>query len=211
MNVGIGSLHLQLPQDVVVQMGGQKREMEEGQKSMTFALFLALFLVYVVMATQFESLLQPLIILVTVPLAIVGVVFALDALSIPLSVVVFIGMIILAGIVVANAIVLIDRINQMRERGLPVREAILEAGVARLRPIYMTANTTVMGLLPMTGWLAFVPLIGALGSGAGAELRSPLAVTVIAGLTTSTLLTLVVIPSVYYLIYRERGVRGTAA
>jgi multidrug efflux pump subunit AcrB len=189
---------------VVVQMGGQKREMEEGQQSMTFALLLALFLVYVVMATQFESLLQPLIILVTVPLAFVGVVFALDALAIPVSVVVFIGLILLAGIVVANAIVLISRINQTRAGGLALREAILEAGATRLRPIYMTANTTVIGLLPMTGWLVWIPVIGALGSGAGAELRAPMAVTVVVGLTCSTLLTLVVIPTVYWLLYRGR-------
>jgi HAE1 family hydrophobic/amphiphilic exporter-1 len=195
---------LQLPGDVVVQMGGQKREMEEGQQSMTFALLLALFLVYVVMATQFESLLQPLIILVTVPLAFVGVIFALDALAIPVSVVVFIGLILLAGIVVANAIVLISRINQTRAGGLALREAILEAGATRLRPIYMTANTTVIGLLPMTGWLVWIPVIGALGSGAGAELRAPMAVTVVVGLTCSTLLTLVVIPTVYWLLYRGR-------
>jgi multidrug efflux pump subunit AcrB len=195
---------LRLPEDVVVQMGGQKREMEEGQKSMTFALLLALFLVYVVMATQFESLIQPLIILVTVPLAFVGVVFALDALAIPLSVVVFIGLILLAGIVVANAIVLISRINQTRAGGLALRESILEAGATRLRPIYMTANTTVIGLLPMTGWLVWIPLIGALGSGAGAELRAPMAITVVVGLTCSTVLTLVVIPTVYWLLYRGR-------
>ena len=197
---------LQLPEDVVVQMGGQKREMEEGQKSMTFALLLALFLVYVVMATQFESLIQPLIILVTVPLAFVGVVIALDALSIPVSVVVFIGLILLAGIVVANAIVLIDRVNQTRAGGLPVREAILEAGATRLRPIYMTANTTVIGLLPMTGWLVWIPYIGGLGSGAGAELRAPMAITVVVGLTCSTVLSLVVIPTVYWLLYRNRAV-----
>ncbi len=202
---------LQLPEDVVVQMGGQKREMEEGQKSMTFALLLALFLVYVVMATQFESLIQPLIILVTVPLAFVGVVFALDALSIPVSVVVFIGLILLAGIVVANAIVLISRINQTREGGLELRESILEAGATRLRPIYMTANTTVIGLLPMTGWLVWIPVVGALGSGAGAELRAPMAITVVVGLTCSTLLTLVVIPTVYWLLYRGRQTRAVAA
>jgi len=199
---------LQLPDDIVVQMGGQKREMEEGQKSMTFALFLALFLVYVVMATQFESLLQPLIILVTVPLAFVGVVFALDALAIPVSVVVFIGLILLAGIVVANAIVLIDRVNQTRAGGLGLREALLESGATRLRPIYMTANTTVIGLLPMTGWMVWIPYVGGLGSGPGAELRAPMAITVVVGLTCSTVLTLVVIPTVYWLLYRGREAKA---
>lgn len=189
--------------DAVVQIGGQKREMDEAQRSMRWALLFALFLVYVVMAGQFESLLQPLIILVTVPLAFVGVVWTNDALGIPLSVVVFIGLILLAGIVVANAIVLIDRINQNRAAGMGVREAVMEAGSTRLRPIYMTANTTVIGLLPMTGWFAWVPYVGAMGAGAGAELRAPMAVTVIAGLTSSTLLTLVVVPAVYRLLYRR--------
>jgi HAE1 family hydrophobic/amphiphilic exporter-1 len=197
------------PDDVVVQLGGQKREMDDAQQSMAFALLLALFLVYVVMASQFESLMQPLIILVTVPLAFVGVVFALDALSIPVSVVVFIGLILLAGIVVANAIVLITRINQNREQGAGLFDAVVEAGGTRLRPIYMTANTTVIGLLPMTGWLIAVPLIGAMGSGAGAELRAPMAVTVVTGMTCSTILTLVVIPCIYYLMYRRKEARAS--
>jgi HAE1 family hydrophobic/amphiphilic exporter-1 len=154
------------------------------------------------MACQFESLVQPLIILVTAPLALIGVVFALDLLGISLSVVVFIGMIMLSGIVVNNAIVLIDRINQRRLAGMPLREAVMEAGRARLRPILMTTGTTVTGLLPLTGWLAAIPMVGALGAGEGAEIRAPMAITVIAGLTVSTLLTLLVIPVVYYLVAR---------
>jgi HAE1 family hydrophobic/amphiphilic exporter-1 len=193
---------MSVPDEVTVELGGQKREMDEAQESMRFALFLAVFLVYVVMACQFESLLQPLVILLTVPLALPGVIFTLEALSIPLSVIVFIGLIMLAGIVVNNAIVLVDRINQMRDRGLAPVEAVLEAGQARLRPIYMTTATTIIGLLPMTGWFAAVPLVGALGSGEGVELRAPMAVTVIAGLTVSTMLTLVVIPTVYVLLAR---------
>ncbi len=190
------------PDEVTVQLGGQKREMDLAQESMKFALLLALFLVYVVMACQFESLVQPLIILVTVPLALIGVVLALELLGIALSVVVFIGMIMLSGIVVNNAIVLIDRINQRRAAGTPLREAVLEGGRARLRPILMTTGTTVTGLLPLTGWLAAVPLIGSLGAGEGAEIRAPMAITVIAGLSVATLLTLVVIPVVYYLVAR---------
>ncbi len=199
------------PDDVIVQLGGQKREMDEAQSSMQFALLLALFLVYAVMASQFESWLQPLIILVTVPLAMVGVVFTLDVLAIPLSVVVFIGMILLAGIVVANAIVLLDRVNQTRAQGVGVFDALMEAGSTRLRPIYMTANTTVIGLLPMTGWLAPIPWIGPMCAGAGLELRAPMAISVMAGLTCSTVLTLVVIPAVYYLIYRHKDARVQAA
>ena len=191
---------LETPDDVIVEQGGQKREMEDAQESMQFALILAVFLVYVVMASQFESLLQPFIILLTVPLAGVGVIFTLEALNVSLSVVVFIGLIMLAGIVVNNAIVLVDRINQKREQGMPLRESVLEAGRARLRPILMTTATTALGLLPLTGWLAGVPIIGELGSGEGAELRAPMAITVIAGLVASTLLTLMVIPSVYALL-----------
>jgi HAE1 family hydrophobic/amphiphilic exporter-1 len=182
--------------------------MDEALASMRFALYLAIFLVYVVMACQFESIVQPLIIMVTVPLGIVGVIFALELLDVPLSVVVFLGLILLEGIVVNNAIVLIDRINQLRAEGLDALAAVREAGRSRLRPIFMTTIASVMGLLPMTGWLHWVPVIGRLGSGAGAELRAPMAITVIAGLTSATLLTLIVIPSIYALIARRA--RGTA-
>jgi HAE1 family hydrophobic/amphiphilic exporter-1 len=202
---------LQTPEDVAVQFGGQKRELEEASSSMRFALLLALFLVYAVMASQFESLLQPLIVLVTAPLAMVGVVLVLDALSIPLSIIVFIGMILLAGIVVNNAIVLIDRVNQNVTAGLEIRDALIEAGRTRLRPIYMTTATTVLGLLPMTGWLGFVPGLGALGAGEGAEIRAPMAITVVAGLTSSTLLTLVVIPCVFALAYKWKRREAPAA
>ena len=195
---------LRHPSDVTVELGGQKRELEKGTNSLSLALLLAIFLVYVVMATQFESLVQPLIILFSVPLAAVGVVFALDALHVPLSVVVFIGLILLAGIVVNNAIVLVDRVNQKIAEGRPQKEALVEAGRARLRPILMTTATTVLGLLPLTGWLAEIPVIGAFGSGEGAELRAPMAITVISGLVISTLLTLIVIPVLYRLVVREQ-------
>ncbi len=202
---------LQTPDEVFVELGGQKRELEEGTKSMRFALLLAIFLVYVVMASQFESLIQPLIIMISVPLAGVGVIFALALFGLPLSVVVFIGLILLAGIVVNNAIVLVDRINQKREQGLPLNEAILEAGRARVRPIFMTTLTTALGLVPLTGWLATVPVLGTLGSGEGAEIRAPMAITVICGLLSATLLTLIVIPVIYSLVTRilpgSRGVR----
>lgn len=205
---------LQVPEDVAVEIGGQKREMETAQSSMRGALLLALFLVYVVMACQFESLVQPLVILLSVPLAMIGVVWTLLAFDLPLSVVVFIGLILLAGIVVNNAIVLLDRINQNRASGVPLREAVVEAGRTRLRPILMTATASVMGLLPMTGWLAPIPWIGSLGAGQGAEIRAPMAITVVAGLVMSTMLTLVVIPVVYAAsegwIERLRG-RGARA
>ena len=110
----------------------------------------------------------------------------------------------LAGIVVNNAIVLVDRVNQKIAEGRPQKEALVEAGRARLRPILMTTATTVLGLLPLTGWLAEIPVIGAFGSGEGAELRAPMAITVISGLVISTLLTLIVIPVLYRLVVREQ-------
>ncbi|MCB9903627.1 MAG: efflux RND transporter permease subunit [Planctomycetes bacterium] len=201
---------LETPDDIFVELGGQKRELDAGRTSMIAALLLAIFLVYVVMASQFESLVQPLIIMLTVPLAGVGVVFTLDLLGIPLSVIVFIGAILLAGIVVNNAIVLVDRINQQRRAGMPLHESIEEAGRARLRPILMTTLTTALGLLPLTGWLDGLPLLDQLATGAGSEIRAPMAITVIAGLASSTALTLVLIPVVYSIVYRQAH-RGEVA
>jgi len=170
---------------------------------MMLAFYLAVFLVYVVMASQFESLIQPFIIIVTIPLAFVGVVFALHLFDIPLSIVVFTGVIMLAGIVVNNAIVLIDYINQLRRRGLDRLDAVVEACTIRLRPVLMTMATTVLGLLPLTGVLGRLPFADAipfgLGMGEGAEIRAPMAVAVISGLLFSTILTFYVIPAVYSL------------
>ena len=173
-------------------ISGQNEEMETSLQSLYFALVLAIFLVYVVMASQFESLVHPFVIMFTVPLALIGVVVALYLAQVALSVVVFIGLIMLAGIVVNNAIVLIDYINTLRRTGMEKTEAIIQAGTVRLRPITMTTATTVLGLLPM-----------ALGLGEGAEIRTPMALTVIAGLVSSTFLTLVVIPTVYSLVDRR--------
>jgi multidrug efflux pump subunit AcrB len=167
---------------------GQNKEWERSRSSLYLALGLSLFLVYVIMASQFESMVQPLIIMFTIPMAFVGTVLGLKILGINLSVVVFLGMIMLAGIVVNNAIVLVDYANTLRSRGLALKEAIVQAGCIRLRPILMTTATTVLGLLPM-----------ALGMGDGAEIRTPMAVAVICGLLTSTFLTLLVIPTIYYL------------
>ena len=173
-------------------ISGQNEEMETSLQSLYFALVLAIFLVYVVMASQFESLVHPFVIMFTVPLALIGVVVALYLAQVALSVVVFIGLIMLAGIVVNNAIVLIDYINTLRRTGMEKTEAIIQAGAVRLRPIAMTTATTVLGLLPM-----------ALGLGEGAEIRTPMALTVIAGLISATFLTLVVIPTVYSLVDRR--------
>ncbi|GMW01060.1 MAG: hypothetical protein AMXMBFR84_21970 [Candidatus Hydrogenedentota bacterium] len=165
---------------------GQDRELAESYESLMLALFLAVFLVYVVMASQFESILQPALIMFTVPMAFIGVIYVLAWQEISVSVLVWIGGIVLVGIVVNNAIVLVDYANQLRERGLTKREAAIQAGMIRLRPILMTALTTILGLLPM-----------AIEVGQGAEIRQPLALTIMTGLTSATFLTLYIIPMVY--------------
>ncbi len=199
---------LDLPAEYSAEVVGQKQEMEESIESLIQALALAIFLVYVVMAVQFESIVQPLIILFTIPLSAVGVVFTLLATGASLSVMSFIGMIVLVGIVVDNAIILLDLVNRLRARGHSVHEALLVGSCRRLRPILMTTLTTALGMLPMTGVLSGIPhgagLDWLLGSGEGAEIRAPLAWTFIGGLASSTLLTLVVIPVVYSLVSRWR-------
>ena len=183
---------LNMPNDFSFEIAGQNKEMETSLNSLMLALGLAIFLVYIVMASQFESLIHPFIIIFTIPLAMIGVFIFLYILGIPLSIVVFLGMIMLAGIVVNNAIVLVDYINHLRAGGMDKIQAIIQGGQIRLRPILMTTATTVLGLLPM-----------ALGLGDGAEIRTPMAITVIVGLITSTLLTLVVIPTVYAMVDRK--------
>ncbi|HKS38360.1 MAG TPA: efflux RND transporter permease subunit, partial [Verrucomicrobiae bacterium] len=180
---------IQWPPDMKFYITGQNEEWERSQGSLYLALGLSLFLVYVIMAAQFESLLQPLIIMITVPLAFFGAAVGLKLMNVSVSVVVFLGLIILGGIVVNNAIVLVDYTNTLRTRGLSLREAIIQAGAIRLRPILMTTATTVLGLIPM-----------AFGLGDGAEIRAPMALTVMFGLTSSTLLTLIVIPTIYHLV-----------
>ncbi len=182
-----------MPDGVAAIVSGQSEEMEKSFDSMRFALILAIFLVYLVMASQFESLIHPFVILFTIPLALVGAVLALFITGTTINIVALIGVIMLAGIVVNNAIVLVDLINQLRAQGVERVDAIMEAGSARLRPILMTSLTTALGLLPM-----------AMGFGEGSEVRTPMAITVIGGLVVSTLLTLVVIPVVYSLMDRKR-------
>jgi len=184
---------LPLPEGFTVSIGGQNEEMVRSFDSMKFALLLAVFLVYLVMASQFESLLHPLVIMFTIPLGLIGSALGLLATGTTISVVVLIGLIMLAGIVVNNAIVLVDYINRLRrDEGMEKFAAVLRAGTVRFRPILMTTSTTVLGLLPM-----------ALGLGEGAEIRTPMAITVIGGLLVSTLLTLVLIPVVYTLMDRS--------
>ena len=183
----------ELPPDMFTYVGGQSEERAVAFESMQFAILLAVFLVYLVMASQFESLVQPFIIMFAIPFALIGVALALYLTGLVLSVVVLIGGVILAGIVVNNSIVLIDFTNQIRGQGKDRFQAIQEACAVRLRPILMTTSTTVLGLIPM-----------AVSLGEGSELRVPMAVTVIGGLMTSTLLTLALVPVLYTLVTREK-------
>ena len=152
-------------------LSGQEEELQNSFRSLALAMGLAIFLVYLVMASQFESFLHPFVIIFTLPLGAIGVILALAITGNTINVVAIIGAVMLAGIVVNNAIVLIDAVNQRRRAGVPMAEALTDAGLARLRPILMTSATTILGLLPM-----------ALGLGEGAELRAPMAITVIGGL-----------------------------
>ena len=183
---------MSLPSDFYAYVGGQSEEREVAFESMRFALLLAVFLVYLVMASQFESLVQPFIIMFAIPFAAIGVAAGLFITNQVLNVVVLIGFIVLAGIVVNNAIVLLDLTNQLRRQGRKKFEAVRQACSIRLRPILMTTSTTVLGLVPM-----------AVSMGEGSELRIPLAITIIGGLVTSTLLTLVLVPVVYTVVVRE--------
>ncbi len=180
------SNEIRWPAETSFAFAGQNKEWERSRASLYLALALSIFLVYVIMASQFESLVQPLIIMGTVPLAFFGSVIGLKLLGIHLSIVVFLGWILLIGIVVNNAIVLVDYTNILRRRGLDLKEAVITAGKVRLRPILMTTATTIIGLFPM-----------ALGLGDGAEIRTPMAIAVVFGLASSTALTLLVIPTIY--------------
>ncbi|MDA0710885.1 MAG: efflux RND transporter permease subunit [bacterium] len=177
-----------LPGGYRVSIGGEEKQRSESFDSLKFALILSIALIYMVMASLFESLLHPFTVMLSVPLAGIGVVLAFWIVQEPLSVMAFIGIIMLGGIAVNDAIVLVDRINQLRQNhGL--REAILLGAQDRLRPIVMTSVTTLLALMPMV-----------LGLGEGSRLRAPMAVAVIGGLVTSTLMTLVVIPVVYEVV-----------
>jgi len=174
-------------------VGGQRQEMETSFESMKLAIFLAIFMVYLVMASQFESLLHPFVIILSIPLSMIGVLLTLYLFKIAISIVVLIGVILLAGIVVNNSIILVDYTNRLRRQGMTKLDALRLAAGIRLRPILMVTSTTILGLLPM-----------AIGFGEGSELRTPMAITVIGGLFASTLLTLFIIPAVYSLLDRGR-------
>ena len=184
IQTSIGQMNL--PAGYEITFGGENEEMMESFASLAVALLLAIILVYAVMAVQYESFFNPFVIMFSIPTCIIGVVFGLLLTGRSFSITAFIGVIMLVGIAVANAIVYVDYLKRLRERGMERDEAIAEAGRVRLRPILMTAFTTILAMLPM-----------AIGLGEGAELIAPLATVVIGGLLASTLITLVLVPVVY--------------
>lgn len=185
---------LSLPSHYRILFSGEQEEMSKSFKSLIFAFSLAVLLVYMIMAAQFESLIHPFLILFTLPMGLTGAVWALFLTGQTLNVISIIGMVVLAGIVVNDAIVKIDYTNQLRKKGLSLREAIMEASRVRLRPILMTTVTTAFGLFPMS-----------LGLGKGAELQQPLAISVIGGLILATFLTLILIPIAYELVEKRKA------
>ena len=180
---------ISIPPHYSISISSEQEEMNQSFRTLKFALILSIILVYMLLASLFESFLYPFIIMFAVPLASVGVILILLLTGTSISLGVYIGAIMLGGIVVNNSIILVDYMNTLREKGIPQEEAVVEGGRVRLRPILMTALTTILGLVPL-----------AIGLGKGAEIRSPLAVTVIGGLATSTFMTLIVIPVVYSLV-----------
>lgn len=184
-----------VPADYQINVTGEELKRSEAMSSLGFALLLSVILVYMVMASQFESLVHPFTVLLTVPFAGAGTVWAFFLFNMPLNIMAYIGIIMLAGIAVNNSILLVDAINQFKREGLQLKDAVVKGAQNRIRPILITSLTNVLGLVPLT-----------LGFGEGAALRSPMAIAVITGLTTSTVMSLVVIPCVYYIFDRKKPV-----
>lgn len=180
-----------LPVGYNLEFGGSYKDMVEGFVTLSLALLLSIVLVYIVMASQFESLKQPFVVMFTVPLTLIGVSIALFITGHTVSVPSFVGLIVLSGIVVNNGIVLIDYANQLRNKGVEKHEALIKAGFDRMRPVFITALTTMIGMLPM-----------AISKAEGSEMKNPMAVTIIGGLLSATFFTLVVIPVIYSLVDR---------
>ncbi|MGI6073237.1 MAG: efflux RND transporter permease subunit [Fermentimonas sp.] len=185
-----------IPEGVSVEIGGQVGDQQSSFSSLYLIFFLGIVLVYMVMAAQFESLKDPFIILFSIPFTLVGVILAFFITGVTLSVTTFIGLIMLVGIVVNNGIVLVDYTNMLRKRDYSLRDAVMEAGRSRLRPVLMTSLTTILGMFPM-----------ALSNGMGREMYAPLGITIIGGLLVSTLVTLLLVPAMYTAIYHRTLVR----
>jgi len=184
---------------VNIQMSGAVEDMQESMMDLSLLLVLSLVLTYLVMASQFESLKMPFIIMFSIPFAFTGVVLAHMVTGTTMSVISMVGGVMLVGIVVKNAIVLVDYINLMRERGLELKEAIVVSGKSRLRPVLMTSLTTILAMLPL-----------AMSKGSGSEIWSPMGIAVIGGLIFSTIVTLVLIPVIYHMMLRRSDKRKKA-
>ncbi len=182
------------PEDYYISIEGSERERKESMASLLFAMILSIVLVYMVMSSQFESLLHPFTILLTIPLAVAGAILLFVVTGVNLNIMAAIGIIMLVGIAVNDSILLVDRIGQLRSRGYELRQAIVCSAQQRIRPILMTSITTILALLPM-----------ALSSADGAEFQRPMAIAVIGGLVASTLVSLTVIPSLYYALEELKG------
>jgi HAE1 family hydrophobic/amphiphilic exporter-1 len=180
-----------LPAGYFLEYGGAYEQMQDAFKVLAAALALSVLLIYMVMASQFENFLHPFVIMFTIPLGLIGVVLGLLISGRPVNLPVLIGFILLGGIAVNNGIVMIDYINQLIRRGIEKKEAILRGATTRLRPVLLTALTTVLGMLPM-----------AFSTSEGAEMRAPLAITVLGGLTATTFMTLFIIPIIYSFVNR---------
>ena len=178
---------------MIVRLGGDIEEQQKAFKELILLFILGALLVYMVMAAQFESLLDPFIVMFSVPFAWTGVAFGLLFTGVSLSVLAFLGLVMLAGIVVNNAIVLVDYINILRRAGMPLQEAVIAGGANRLRPVLMTTLTTLFGMFPL-----------ALSKGEGSELWRPLGVSILGGLSVSTFITLVIVPVIYVILKREK-------
>jgi HAE1 family hydrophobic/amphiphilic exporter-1 len=185
---------IELQPNYRIQVAGEEEKRQESMNNLGFALILSIILVYMVLASQFESLIHPFTIMLTIPLALVGTILIFFILGKTMNIMAAIGIIMLVGIAVNNSIILVDRINQLMKDGLDRKTAIVQAGQQRIRPIIMNSLANVMGLLPLT-----------IGFGESASLRSPIALAVIGGLVTSTLLTLVVIPCVFDVMDKLKG------
>jgi hydrophobe/amphiphile efflux-1 (HAE1) family protein len=181
-----------LPQGIQAELGGQISDQGESFSSLALVFVLGILMVYMIMAAQFESFKDPFIILFSIPFGIIGIIWAFKLTGLTLSVVTFIGVIMLLGIVVRNGIILVDYTNLLRARELALREAIVEAGRSRLRPVVMTSLTAILGMIP-----------AALSTGMGSEMWSPLGITLIGGLTISLLITLILVPVIYYLFNKR--------
>ena len=184
---------LELPESVNVVIEGENEQIMDAMGQLVKMFLLGIFLIYLVMVAQFQSLLSPFIVMFTIPLAITGAMAGLLITGNVLSVVAMVGIIMLMGIIVNNAIVLIDCINRLRAEGMDRRKSIIEAGAIRMRPVLMTAATTILGLLPM-----------AVGTGSGSEMIQPVAVVCIGGLLYATLMTLFVIPVMYDILASKK-------